>query len=300
MNDRVPLFSILTGTRNRAPLLEVAIQSVLAQDWADYEHIVIDAVSTDETPRLLASHPHLRVICEPDRGLFDALHKGLRIARGEIIGFLNSDDVYPTGAFSAVAAAFEDPAVDVVTGHVEFFTNRSDGGEEILEQMTNPDTLRLSVDNMLTGNPVFNTRFFRRRFLERVGQFDLDFPIGADREWLLRAALANPRQTVLPSLVYRYREHPGSLTIHRTDRNVLRWRAEHVMMGDKLLREDLTPDARTALRRFHTRESAALAVNSLFSCDFSRSWQWALRGTRQNPGWILYGCQRLIGHMLGY
>src|SRR4029453_11506969 len=162
--------------------------------------------------------------------------------------FLNSDDVYATGAFSAVAAAFEDPAIDVVTGPVQFFTNRSDGGEEILQQMTNPDTLRLSVDNMLTGNPVFNTRFFRRRFLERVGQFDLEFPIGADREWLLRAALANPRQTVLPSLIYRYREHPGSLTIHRTDRNVLRWRAEHVMMGDKLLREDLTPDARTALR----------------------------------------------------
>ena len=89
--------SIVTPTYNRAHLLEAALLSVLAQGWSDTEHIVVDGMSSDGTVELLARYPHLRVIREPDSGLYEALNKGIRAATGEVIGHLNSDDEYLPG-----------------------------------------------------------------------------------------------------------------------------------------------------------------------------------------------------------
>ena len=114
MTDCRPLFSILTGTRNRATLLAAAIESVLAQEFTNYEHIIIDAASTDNTAAVLAAHPHLRAVSEPDLGFFDGLNKGLRMVRGEIIGFLDSDDLLPAGLVSSRivrCSAFRDRSV---------------------------------------------------------------------------------------------------------------------------------------------------------------------------------------------
>ena len=87
--------SIITPTLNRAHFLEEAIESVRAQDFPDCEHLIVDGGSTDGTLEMLARHPHLRVVSEPDRGLYDALNKGLRLGSGEIVGLLNSDDIQP-------------------------------------------------------------------------------------------------------------------------------------------------------------------------------------------------------------
>ena len=78
MADRPVLFSLLTGTRNRAALLRAAIESVMAQRFSNCEHLVVDAMSTDETPAVLARYPQLRVIREPEHGFFDGLNKAIR------------------------------------------------------------------------------------------------------------------------------------------------------------------------------------------------------------------------------
>jgi glycosyltransferase involved in cell wall biosynthesis len=296
-----PFFSILTATRDRAPLLSEALESVRTQEFGDYEHIIIDAVSTDATPTLLAAHPDLRVISEPDRGFYDGIHKGLRSARGEIICCLNSDDLLAVGALSKVAAAFANPEIEVVTGQVEFFRKDTDDREQLFAAITDPAALRLNLENALTGNPVFNAHFFRQSFFHRVGEFDLDLAIAADRDWLVRAALLEPRQMIIPTPLYRYREHADSMTVHGTEKNVARWRGEHVAFAEKhLARTDLPFHARRALRRFHTRESAALAVQSLVSRRYSDMRAWAHRGLTQNRGWFLYASKRLLGHALGY
>lgn len=301
MSDYAPFISLLTGTRNRAALVRAAIESARAQQGASYEHIVVDAMSTDETPAVLAKYPELRVIREPDRGFFDGLNKALRVARGEVVGLLNSDDLLPAGALAAVTEAFRDPQVELVTGGCDFFVDGHDGMTSVAKRMSAADELKLSLGNMLRGNPVINARFFRRSFMERVGEFNQGFPIAGDREWLIRAALARPRQTVIAALVYRYRQHEGSLTVHETDRNVARYRAEHVAIAEKqLCRGDVVRADRRELRTFHARESAALATLQLTSGQLRGAWEWARRGWRVSSCWPLALAQRLAGHALGF
>lgn len=101
--------SIVTPSFNQGRYIGETIDSVLAQDYPNLEHIVVDGRSTDETLAVLARYPHLRIISEPDRGHADAINKGFRLATGQIWGFLNSDDRLLPGALHRVAREI-DPA----------------------------------------------------------------------------------------------------------------------------------------------------------------------------------------------
>src|SRR3984893_5953654 len=100
-----PRISIVTSSYNQARFIARTIESVLAQDYPNVEHIVVDGMSTDGTADVLARFPHLTVIREPDRGQADAINKGFRAATGQIFGFLNSDDTLEPGALRSVADA---------------------------------------------------------------------------------------------------------------------------------------------------------------------------------------------------
>jgi len=90
----VPRITIVTSSFNQAAFIGRTIDSVIAQNYPNLEHIVVDGMSSDDTPTVLARYPHLTVIREPDRGQADAINKGFGAATGEIFGFLNSDDTF--------------------------------------------------------------------------------------------------------------------------------------------------------------------------------------------------------------
>src|SRR5262249_18358377 len=102
------------------------IESVLAQQYPNLQHIVVDGMSTDDTPDVLARYPHLCVIREPDRGQGDAINKGFRVADGDILCFLNSDDTFLPGALHRVAREI-DPARGrhIVMGRCRFIDEQS-------------------------------------------------------------------------------------------------------------------------------------------------------------------------------
>src|SRR5437868_15173719 len=99
----LPRISVVTPSYNQGRFIAQTIDSVLAQGYPNLEHIVVDGMSTDETPAVLARYPHLRVVREPDSGQGEAINKGFRLATGDIFCFLNSDDTFLPGALQRVA-----------------------------------------------------------------------------------------------------------------------------------------------------------------------------------------------------
>jgi glycosyltransferase involved in cell wall biosynthesis len=100
---RLPRISIVTASYNQGAFIARTIESLLEQGYSELEHIVIDGMSTDETGQVLSRYRHLRVVREPDRGQADAINKGMRLATGDILGFLNADDTLLPGALHRVA-----------------------------------------------------------------------------------------------------------------------------------------------------------------------------------------------------
>lgn len=278
--------SIITPCLNRAGFIAEAIESVLAQDYPDVEHIVVDGGSTDGTLGILAKYPHLTVVSEPDSGLYDALNKGIAMAGGEVIGLLNSDDFYAPGILAGIAARFEaDPAMDMVSGGAVVFEEQR-GGRHLSNDYSGPEFSRLSLEQITVGVPVINARFFRRSLFARVGPFDTAYRIAADRELLLRLSVLGVKQDVVDGVVYHYRRHGESLSINRTSREVSGIIAEHLNMAETYLRRaDLPAPVRRACRRWHVSETVEGLESAIRDGDLRRAAGYGWRGWRRNPLW---------------
>lgn len=202
-------FSIITPTFNRRDMLVEALDSVARQDWPEVEHIVVDGGSTDGTLELIASRPELRLIGGPDKGVYDALNKGIAAATGDVVCFLNSDDAFETGALKAAAQGFdEDPACDSVCGSARLVAD----GETIEVYDRDADKLLSTARTALLGAAIINARFFRRAVVDKIGPFSLAYRISSDRDFLMRAITLGLRTKPIAPLVYTYRRHHGSLS----------------------------------------------------------------------------------------
>ena len=116
--------SIITACLNGAKTIHGTLRSVLSQTWPDVEHIIIDGASTDDTLEIIrgCSARVSRLISEPDKGIYDAMNKGLTVASGQVVAFLNADDMYShSRVLARVAKIMEGEQLDAVYGDAEFF-----------------------------------------------------------------------------------------------------------------------------------------------------------------------------------
>ena len=181
-------FSIITPTFNCVTTLKDTLDSVVAQTGAEREQIVVDNASRDGTPELvrLLALPHVRLVSEPDSGVYDAFNKGLNLATGDVIGFLNAADRYLPDALAAVAAAFAaHPEAAIVHGNIEVPDRQGH-----LRALPPPTGLR-----SLRGRRIYHPAcFVRRHVFDTVGRFDLRYRIAADLDWFIRARAHYPFQ----------------------------------------------------------------------------------------------------------
>jgi glycosyltransferase involved in cell wall biosynthesis len=194
--------SIITVTYNSEQYLEEAVTSVLSQDYAELEYIIIDGGSTDGTVEIIRRHgaqdSRIRWVSEPDEGIADAFNKGLRLAQGELIGIINSDDSYAPGVFRAVAEALAaDPGCDVVHGDML----RCQGELPLFRLVPAPVDERVWHEMPLNHPATFVTR----QAYERVGLFDNSLKIAMDYELVLRLYLAGCRFCYLPMILAHMR-----------------------------------------------------------------------------------------------
>lgn len=181
--------SIITVTFNRAHVLRDTIQSVLSQNYKNYEYIIVDGASDDGTVELLKEYEpmfegRMRWISEKDHGLYDAINKGIRMATGDVVGIINSDDFFHrTDVFNIVSAVFDgDRSVQAIYGDIRF-VDPDNLGETVRyysSKYWRPWHLRFGI---MPAHPSFYT--YRENF-EKYGYYRTDFHIAADYDLLIR------------------------------------------------------------------------------------------------------------------
>jgi glycosyltransferase involved in cell wall biosynthesis len=184
----LPSITVVTACLDSAGTIEEALESVRAQDYPRLEHVVVDGGSTDGTLEILERSAGLRYVSEPDDGRVDAVNKGVAMASGDVIAWLNADDRYHPGALRAVGEAF---AADLSAMWVTGYCDIVDGdGEEIRHAVTaykNWLLRRWSYPLYLTQNFVSDpATFVRREALEEAGPLDPLYRISHDYDLWLR------------------------------------------------------------------------------------------------------------------
>lgn len=212
-----PVVSLITIALNARPTLARTIESVQAQTFPRIEHVVIDGGSSDGTPDLLQARLRAQDtwISEPDAGISDAFNKGIALARGRYVQFINADDwLAPTHVADAVAG-LEASGADFVFGDLIFYRD----GRPEFRFRGDPDYRRSISHHM----PALNhpTVLARREAFERIGLFDLGYRCAMDYDWFLRLHRAGGRGVHLPQLVGNM-NHDGvsNLDYTRTYREV--------------------------------------------------------------------------------
>ena len=181
--------SIITATYNSAKTIRDTLESVKQQEYRDVEHLIIDGQSSDNTLDIVRRYPHVaRIISEKDKGIYDAMNKGIEHANGEVIGILNSDDIYvDSKVLMDIARVFANPMVDACYADLQYV--REDDTSKVVR---NWKSGLYSKKSFLYGwMPPHPTLFVHRRVYEKVGLFNLDLKSAADYEFMLRLFVKN-------------------------------------------------------------------------------------------------------------
>lgn len=177
--------TVITTVFNAVTTIEDTIQSVVEQNHPDIEHIVIDGESTDGTLGIVNNYRACvaKVVSEPDMGIYDGMNKGLRLATGDIIGFLNADDVYAHGSvLKRVAEVMSEPKVDACYADLVYVDNE-DPRRVVRYWKSQSYKDGLFQKGWMPAHPTF---FVRRKVYERYGGFDLSYPRQSDFELTMR------------------------------------------------------------------------------------------------------------------
>ena len=191
--------SIITITFNSAKTLQRALDSVQSQSYGNIEHVIVDGASTDGTRAMIetyaAKNPNVRWISEKDDGIYNAINKGIRMATGDIIGFLHSDDIFNSSdSIEQIAAAFETGNVDVVYGDLQYCR----AGKVVRKWNSNSFNPRSLKYGWMPPHP---TVYVRREVYEQVGPYDEWFRISADYDMMLRIFKSNYTTHYIPSIL---------------------------------------------------------------------------------------------------
>ena len=223
--------SIITSCYNREITIQSAIESVLSQDYPYIEYIIVDGASKDGSMSIINKYSDriATIICEPDRGMYEAINKGIRVATGDIIGLLHSDDFfYAKDTISQIVAEYEKTNADLIYGNGLFvdFNNTS-----------------LIVRNWISGIytkskvrrgwlPLHPTVYIRRECFGKWGLYDESFKIAADSDFLVRYLYeTNIKVAYLNEYIVRMRM--GGLSTDRK-RMKQKWRELGLKIASKI------------------------------------------------------------------
>jgi len=177
--------TIITVTYNSADTVEQTIQSVLSQNYANIEYIIVDGVSTDETLNIVNRYAHkiAKIVSEKDRGLYDALNKGINMATGDVIGLIHSDDFYTNeSVISKYAETFKNTNADAVYSDL-YYVDKNNTDKIIRTWKSGEYSENAFLFGWMPPHPTF---FVKKNIYQQYGAFNPEFKSAADYELMLR------------------------------------------------------------------------------------------------------------------
>ena len=182
------MISIITATFNSAKTLKDTIQSVLRQTNKDFEYLIIDGGSTDETIDIVKSYEsefsgRLKWVSEKDQGIYDAMNKGIKMASGDVVGILNSDDYFTSDdILQTVDNAFKSHEIDAIYGDIHFI--RDGNPQKCIRYYSSRMFIPFWL--LFCFMPAHPSFYCKREVFEKAGLYSLDYKIGADYEMMVR------------------------------------------------------------------------------------------------------------------
>ncbi|QXV67026.1 glycosyltransferase [Mucilaginibacter sp. 21P] len=190
MSQKVqPTVSIITVCYNSAATIEDSIKSVLSQNYANIEYIIIDGNSKDDTLQIVQRYSDKInvIVSEPDKGLYDAMNKGIKLATGDIIGILNSDDIYCSNTIiTEIAQEFVERNVDLLYGNITYF--KDDPEIKVRTWLAKPYYGNFFDNGDVAPHP---SLFVKKHVYDKIGVYFPDFKITSDYEFMMRALKIN-------------------------------------------------------------------------------------------------------------
>jgi glycosyltransferase involved in cell wall biosynthesis len=191
-----PFFTIITVVRNGATTLQKCINSIKAQTFQDFEYLIIDGASSDGTIELIRDNSDVIsfAVSEEDRGLYFAMNKGLKLARGKYVGILNADDTYFPNTLDLVQEAIrKDLTINVIYGAMSYFSQ--------------PDQVHFIHSDELPKRMIFHpTCFVSSDTYKRIGEFDTKYQVAADYEFIMRCFRAGEQFLGLDKVLASFSE----------------------------------------------------------------------------------------------
>jgi len=190
--------SIITIVYNGEKYIKSTIESVIHQNYPNIEYIIIDGGSSDQTLNIINTFQktaYLKLISEKDKGISDAFNKGLKLATGDVVGLINADDWYESGAFMSVMKEMDNPSTDIVYGDMRYHTNQN---QTFIKEGKHE---RLKYE-MTVNHP---TVFVKRRCYVETGYFNLNYKCAMDYDLMLRFLKNNYSFKHLPIIISNMR-----------------------------------------------------------------------------------------------
>ena len=212
MTIDIPKISVITPSLNQGRYLRQCVESILSQDYSNFELIIIDGGSTDESLAVIKGYEDLITfwVSEPDRGQSDAINKGFKRASGELVAWLNADDYYLPGAFQQAADAYR------LNRQAPFFFGdglRVDETGTVISHFFPTGTLTFDRQALVMGlNYILQpSTFINRRSLEQAGNLDTDLHYGMDSDlWMRLSSIGTP--CTIPATISASREYATTKT----------------------------------------------------------------------------------------
>lgn len=215
--------TIITVCYNSEETIADTIKSVMIQKYTNIEHIIVDGASTDKTLEIIRmfADNELIIVSEPDRGIYDAMNKGISLATGDIISFLNADDFYADdNVIQEIVSIFSDSTIEACYSDLVYVD------KDNINTVVRYWKSRHYCDGLFSKGwvPPHPTFFARREVYDRFGYFDLAFPIAADFELMLRFIACNKVKThYIPHVTVHMRLGGTS---NKSIRNIIRQNLE--------------------------------------------------------------------------